>query len=114
MHFCVLSSRPSWIKTHGEQYYRNDFVLVGWQEDDLPQFAKIKDILVLVETPVLVLERYTTLGINNHILCYLIECTFQTFALCISGLVDTHSFTAHTYIGDRGLYIAMHSYVVKS
>ena len=89
-------------------------MVVGWQQDDLPEFAKIKDILVIVETPVLIVEKYTTLGINNHILCYMIECTFQTFALCVSGLVASHSFTAHTYIGDRGLYIAMHSYVLKS
>lgn len=88
-------------------------MLVGWQQDDLPQFAKIKDILVMVETPVLVVEKFITHGINNHLLCYLIEHTYQTFAVCVSQLIDTHPFTAHTYIGDRGLYIAMRSYVLK-
>ena len=106
--------KPNWIKIGGEQYCHSDFVLVDWQRDDLPQFAKIKDILVMVKTPVLLVERFTTLGINNHLLCHLIERTHQTFALCVSKLVDTHPFTAHTFIGDRGLYIAMRSFVVKS
>ena len=111
LHF---SLRPNWIKTRGEEYHRSDFVLIDWQPDDLPQFAKIKDVLVITDCPILVVEKYTTLGINNHLLCHLIERTHATVVVCVSNLVDTHPFTVHTFIGDRGLYIAMRSLVLKT
>ncbi len=68
----------------------------------------------MVEMPILVVERFTTCGINNHLMCYLIEHTYRTFVACVSHLIDPHPLTAHTYIGDKGLYIAMRSYVVRT
>ena len=33
--------RANWVKIYGYEYYPGDFVLCGWQSDDLPIFAKV-------------------------------------------------------------------------
>jgi len=105
--------RPKWIKIYGQEYHQSDYVVVSVQLNDLPQFAKIKNIFVIAETPVLVVELFETCGINNHLLCYLIENSYQTCAVCVSNLLDYYPLTAHSYIGDKRLYISLRSYVFK-
>ena len=72
-------------------------MLIGWQPDELPQFVKILDILVIVGSPVLVVEKFTTVGINNYILGYLIVHNHQRVAISISKLLDSRPFTGHIY-----------------
>ena len=56
-------------------------------------------------------EKFATVGINNHLLCYLIEHTHQVTVVCISKLVDPRPFTAHMFRGDGGKYIAFQWYI---
>ena len=50
--------------------------MVGFQDDDLPLFGKIKDIIVASGSmPLLVIDHYKTNGINTHISAYQIICT---------------------------------------
>ena len=45
---------------HGQQYHHSEFVLCGHQQDDLPQFGRICDIVVIIGTPLLSLRMYRT------------------------------------------------------
>jgi len=108
--FLDLLFRPNWIKIYGEEYHRSEFVQYGWQPDDLPKFGQITDILVVVGSPLLVMEKYVTEGINSHLLSYLIVRSRQSFVLKLSTLLNPHVLCGHNYIGDGLLYIAMRSH----
>ena len=88
--------------------------MYGWQNDDLPQFARIRDIIMVVECPLLVLDTFITQGINNHLLSYLIKGTRHVFIIRVSSLVVRDTFMAHTYPGDGNLYIAMKYHVERT
>ena len=50
----------------------------GWQTtDDLPVFAKICDILVIVNCSLLYVEVFDTEGINNHLSAYALVRTLR-------------------------------------
>lgn len=107
----ILCFRPNWIKIYGEEYHREDFVHLGWQQNDLPEFGKIFDILIIAEFPFVYVERYKSLGINEHILGYLIEHTYVNSCIYMSELPYKNTVDAHSYMGDGGLYVVMKSYL---
>ena len=90
-----------------------DFVLCGNQIDDLPEFGKIKDILLVGSVPMLYVEKYLTEGINNHLMCHTIVRSHKFEVKPISSLVDYTPYSAHTYIGDGQLHIAMRTDVIS-
>ena len=89
-------------------------MICGWQEDDLPTFALIKDIIVITECPLLVLEMFKTEGINNHLLAYLIVPTKHILVSKVSSLPTKDPFNAHIYPGDGNLYIALKYHVPQT
>ena len=99
---------------YGQEYHRLQFVTVGFQDDDLPLFGQITDILVLVGTPLVSVKLYTTLGINNHLSCFAIACTYQYSIFPVSKLVSLEPLTAHKSIGDENIYIAMRLHVINT
>ena len=38
LHF--FCDRPKWISIYGERFHNQGFVLIGFQDDDLPSFGK--------------------------------------------------------------------------
>lgn len=88
-------------------------MLCGWQDDDLPIFAQVRDIIVVSECPLFVLEKFTTDGINNHLLSYLILPTRDIFVMKVSSLPMRDPLTTHLYPGDNNLYIALKYHVPK-
>lgn len=103
--------RPRWIRIHGYEYHRSDFVTIGFEPNDLPSFGQVTDVLVLVGTPLLHVKRYQTVGINNHLLSYVIVCTYEYSLISLSSLVSAEPLSAHTSVGDSNVYIAMKSHV---
>lgn len=83
------------------------YVLCDKQRNDLPQFGKIKEILVVGNIPMVYLEMYLTSGINNHLMCHQITRSHKFQVLPISSLIDYHPYSSHTFIGDGQLYLAM-------
>ncbi len=112
--FFLKFYRPNWIKLYGQEFHHSEYVLCGWQEDDLPLFGRIKDILVVVGTPLFTLSLYQTLGINNHLLCFAITSAHQSSVIRVSELVHRKTLCAHSSFGDSHLYIAMRSRVVNT
>lgn len=98
-------SRPNWIKLYGEENHRSDFVHLGWQQNDLPEFGKLLDIIIIVirEFPFFLVEKYETVDINSHILGYLIWHSY--FTSVPVSMLPYKTITAHSYIADRRLYI---------
>lgn len=106
--------RPSWIKIYGQEFHRASFIHSGWQvDDDLPEFSKIVDILVILGAAMLYVKLYETEGINNHLSAYSIISTHKTTIIHIPNLDNREVYHAHTYTADRRLYIAMRAHVPK-
>lgn len=103
--------RPTWIKIYGEEYHRDDFVHLGWQHNDLPMFGKILDIFIVGGFPFLLVEKYKSMGINGHILAYLIQHTYVTNCVYIAHLLYKTVFCAHSYIEDGQLYVVLKSHL---
>ena len=85
----------------------SDFVHCGKQLDDLPAFSRVKEIIIIAGIAMLYVETYTTLGINNHLMCHAIQRTHMFKIVSITNLSETNAYTAHSFIGDGQLYIAM-------
>ena len=82
-----ISCRPNWIGIYGARFYRGDLVCLNHKMmDDLPVFEKITDILVLVKTPLIAIEKFRTEGINNHLLANRISHTHSHSLLLLSNL----------------------------
>ena len=83
-------------------------------DNDLPQFAKVVEILVIVGVPMLYVKLYETEGINEHISAYSIVPTHKTVVILLCNLDNHEVYHAHTYVGDRRLYITMRAHVPKT
>ena len=104
--------RPKWIKIYGTEFHPSEFILCGKQIDDLPTFEKIKEILVIQGFAMFYVEKFLTTGLCNHLLCYAVSRTHMFEVVPASSILDKSTFSAHTFLGDGQLYIAMHSDVV--
>ena len=107
----LFSFSPSWIHVHGETYHPSEFVICGFQDDDLPLFARIDDIMVITATPVLSVRVFRTVGINNHLQCYAIEHAHQRSFILVTQLVHPEPLSPHQKLGDKNIYIALRTYV---
>ena len=58
------------INFHGEEYHLGDYIVIGKQVYDLPIFARIVDIFVFVEYPLVEVKVYRTVGLSNHLMNY--------------------------------------------
>lgn len=100
-HFC----RPNWILIYGERFYRREFVHSGFQENDLPVFGKIVDIVVLAGSiPVLQLDVYKTMGINSHLSAFQVTRTPLTTVILLSQLHNKQRYYAHSCVSDSNTY----------
>ena len=110
--YYYLDNRPNWIRIYGECYYRQEVVLTGFQDDDLPSFGKIKDILLVSGSiPLLYIQQYRTNGINSHVAAYQVEGTNNKFILILSNLESKQPLNIHPLIGDGLSYIVMKYHV---
>ena len=109
MWVCFFYS-PNWIKTRGEEYHCGDYVVIGKQCDDLPIFAKIVDLMIIVDYAVVEVNVYRTIGLANHLMSYLVENSLHLCCVSLLSLPDSHPHTAHTF-DDGNLYITLRSNV---
>jgi len=80
-------------------------------DGSLPEFGKLIDIIIAGRFPFFYVEKYETVGINSHILGYLIHHSYTTICVPVSMLPYKTIFTAHTCIADRRLYIVLKSHL---
>ena len=109
-HAC-LHYRPKWIRIFGAEYHTGDFLLCAKQNDDLPKFSKIRHIIVINNgCATFYVEKFVTTGLCNHLLCYALSNTHIFHIVSALNIKDTTPFIH--FLGDRQLYIAMHSDVI--
>ena len=82
----------------------------GWQ-DDLPVFARILDVLIAADFPLLTVELYSTERLDSHLQSYCVKRTHKIDVLYMVHLENRNPVEAHTYIGDRQTYIALRSHI---
>ena len=99
------------MKLHGIKYSHFEFVIINWQEDDLPRFGLIKDILVINTRVMFCANKYTTLGINRHYHSFLIKRTFRNDVVWLSDLIDFCSYQGHCL--SNNLYITFRYHIEK-
>lgn len=86
-----------------------DFLLIGKQIDDLPVFAKISDIMIIVGYVVVSVDMFRTNGLCYHLMSYCIQRKVQSQCLALSKLSDLHPYQSHTF-ADGKLYIILRSH----
>ena len=85
----------------------------GWQEDDLPIFGRVMDILIVSDFPLLVVEPYKTIRLNSHLLSYLVKRTHGLRVLYVAQLENKIPPQGHVYLGDKQTYIALRSNIER-
>ena len=93
-------------------YHPSDFILCGKSCNDLPEFSRIKEIIVICGCAMFYVENFLTTGLCNHLLCYAISRTYTLRIIAASKILDSFPYTAHTFLGDRQMFIAMQSHVI--
>ena len=88
-------------------------MLCGWQSDDLPIFAKIKTIILIVGVPLLFVDVFKTVGFNNHLLSYAIKDFHTSCVVLVSKLPSKQPLSPHKSIGDLNTYITLRSHIFQ-
>ncbi len=105
--------RPRWISCMSTKYMPPDYVHVGWQEDDLPIFAQIKHVAVVMGKALLCVSEYETYGFDHHYHSYLIQRMSRELSVYwLTELVHHQPLTAHV-IKNGSLCITLRSHVEK-
>lgn len=97
----------------GCRYSVSDYVLVGWQDDDLPIFGKIRFIAVCSGQALIAVSTYGTLGIERHYHSFVLGRSTETCTLYwLSELVACQSFKAHQ-LSNGYSYITFRSHIER-
>ena len=94
----------------GTKYTVNEFLIVGWQDDDLPSFGQIQYIVVVSGNPVFVVNLYVTQGIERHYHSFIVQRTSDIKACYLSELADYQPLQAHRQ-SNGYLCITFHSHI---
>ena len=65
--------RPKWIVNMGIKYTFEEFVIIGWQCDDLPVFGQVTHIVVVNDFVLFGVTPFSTLSIDRHYHSYIIR-----------------------------------------
>ena len=104
--------RPKWVICQGTKYTETDYLLVSWQDDDLPIFGCINVIGTVSGYVMFCLTVYQTLGIERHYHSFVVKRTIYIAIYYLSELPDYHSYQAHQLLNGH-LYITFQSHVEK-
>ena len=103
---CMHTCRTKWIKTHGQEYHSDDYIIIGKQDNHLPTFSKIIDLMLIVHSPIVEVNIFRTVGLSNHLLSYQIEPTLNLCCTSLTALKIAQAYTAHTF-DDGKLYLSV-------
>ena len=106
--------RTNWVKIYGEQYYPSSYIVCGQHSNDLPAFGKIIEILIIIGTPLFVIDVFDTVGINNHLSSFVVHKTLVKTIILASKLNYKKPLSAHFCVNDTNIYIALHSCIFNN
>ena len=93
----------------GVKYAVKDFILIGWQDDDLPLFGKIQTIAVLGKEALFITTSYPTHAISHHYHCYVVRKTDEVCAIWLDELQANTVFQCH--LRDCQLFITFRYHI---
>ena len=85
-------------------------MLIGWQDDDLPLFGHINDIVVVNGSVLFLVHKYETIGIDRHYHSYCIQKKCNSDLYWLSELVDYYPYQGHA-LQNGCIYITFRSYI---
>ena len=95
----------------GTKYIISEFVVIGWQCDDLPVFRQIQFIAVVNDFVLFGVALYCTLGIDRHYHSYIIRKNEPAiYMYSLTELVDYQPLRAH-FLTNGHLYITLRSHI---
>ena len=100
------------MRCHGTVYRIAEFVLSGWQEDDLPQFSKIDDLIYIQGVAFILATCYHTVGIDHHYHIYVISSTGCSTVMALTE-ADSHP-PVIAKVLSSGIYIALHYFILNT
>lgn len=83
-----------------------------WQDDDLPIFGKIQDILVINKKVLFSVLHHTTSGIDQHYHSFVVVRTEEVSLFWLHEIVDEQPLRAHVLFNGN-LYITLRSHIEK-
>jgi len=92
------------------KYLQSDYVLFGWQEEDVPIFGHIQYVAVFNNNPTFGVVKYYVLGIDRHYHSFIIKKTSEVATYWLSELVDYQPLQAHLLRNGCTL-ITFHSHI---
>lgn len=95
----------------GTKYHPMDYVVTGWQDNDLPLFGCIQEIIIVNENALFSVLKCTTLGIERHFHSFVVRRTGEVAMYWLSELADYQALQAHL-LNDR-LYITFRTHIEK-
>lgn len=96
----------------GMKYHRLNYVIIDWQDNDMPQFGRIDDIMVVEDTAYLRIISTETLGVDHHYHSFVINCRPKgDLVLLLTELVDYQVYEAHFL--NSCVYLNFRSHVEK-
>ena len=115
----MFACRCDWVEWRGSKYYQGDYVLCGFQQDDMPEFGKVFDILLVKNEAFLCASIYTTKGTDAHYHSYVIAPSHGKRLILISECNDylgsLHPLRAHSLKATPGNeYIVTKYLVIKT
>lgn len=96
----TCASRFDWIEWQGNKYSCGDVLWCGYQHDELPEFGKLCDIMIIRSQVFFTFNLYTTKGTDRHHNSFVIEPTTNTTVKLISEDTEfigkLHSLQTHS------------------
>lgn len=103
--------RPTWLSYSGCKYTASYYVLVGWQDNDLPIFGKIKFIAVIEDKVLFCVHEYHTEGLDRHYHSFVLGRESKECVYWLSEIPSCRPFIGHRV--SNYSYITFHSHVEK-
>lgn len=88
---------------------KSDFVLIGWQDNDLPIFGRIQQIIIIKNIALFVVSIYSAYGIDRHYHSFVIKESGEVATKCLPNLAALQTFQGH--IKGAVLYITFRSFI---
>ena len=86
------------------------FILIGWQDDDLPQFGEITDLLAIASNHFIAVKVYNTEGLDRHVHSYVI---LSTDKLDLISLCELSSYSPTVCHSVHRLYVTTKCQLIK-
>lgn len=106
--------RPKWINFIGVKYSLNEFVIMGWEMNDLPVFGEIVEIVCIPYNAFLRLRKCLTIGIVRHYHSFSVKKTNDERLVLLQNIKDHQIYQGHDCVRKPNyLYILVRSLVEK-